>query len=262
MVPGLLRSSGLSYQIATKLYGQMTGKAFVLISVPLTLSMALSQSTVPAISDAYAVKDYQKLKRNMKASLKFAVILAFPCCAGLYTLARPILSLVFQGMSEGWELMQILSIGAVFIIIAQICTSILNGIGKTVMPIVVLGIGCIVKIIINITFIPVPGLNIKAAAYATLFSYLIVALLDIVLVVKYTKITLNIIELFIGPAICTIAMVFAVVVIYSNAYNLWYNNTLATLLTIVSGGTVYIIMLMITGTMGYKEIKKLFKNNI
>jgi stage V sporulation protein B len=170
--------------------------------------------------------------------------------------------LMFQGMSEGWELMQILSIGAVFIIIAQICTSILNGIGKTVMPIVVLGIGCIVKIIINITFIPVPGLNIKAAAYATLFSYLIVALLDIVLVVKYTKITLNIIELFIGPAICTIAMVFAVVVIYSNAYNLWYNNTLATLLTIVSGGTVYIIMLMITGTMGYKEIKKLFKNNI
>jgi hypothetical protein len=73
---------------------------------------------------------------------------------------------------------------------------------------------------------------------------------------------LNIIELFIGPAICTVAMIFSVVVIYSNAYNLWYNNTLATLLAIASGGIVYIIMLMLTGTMGYKELKKLLKNNI
>jgi stage V sporulation protein B len=256
MVPGLLRSSGLSYQVATKLYGQMTGKAFVLINVPLTLSMALSQSTVPAISDAYAVRDYRKLERNIKTAVKMAIILALPCCTGLYVLSRPILSMIFQGMSDGWELMQILSAGAVFIIIAQVCTSILNGMGRTIMPVVILAAGCIVKIAVNVAFIPVPQLSIKAAAYATVAAYVVVALLDILLVVKYTKIRLDFAGMFAGPLACTIVMSVIVIVVYSNIYNLWYNNTAATVIAITAGGLAYLAMLMVTRTMDYKELKK------
>lgn len=259
IVPGLLKASGYSEQIATQLYGQLTGKAFVLVNIPLTLSIALAQSTVPAISESYALKNKMRLSRNIRMSFKLAMIIALPCAGGLYALARPILTLVFQGRGDGWELMQILAIASVFIIIAQTSTSILNGIGKIAIPVVAIFIGSVIKIAISITFIPYPQLNIKAAAYGTLFAYMIVALIDFVFVVKSTKIHINIKEVFVLPAFCTVIMIFAAIFAYSNIYDVTGGNTIATIISIISGGTVYALMLLITKTLSIKEIKNLIK---
>lgn len=259
LVPGLLRSAGYNYQMATILYGQLTGKAFVLINVPLTLSVALAQCIVPAISESFALNNFAKLKRNVLAAFKLAMILALPCCAGLYTLAKPILTLVFQGMNDGWQLMQILSIAAIFIIIAQTATGILNGIGKTVLPVVAMIIGCIIKILISIAFIPIPSINISAAAYGTLFAYGIVALIDVVLVIKYLSVRINIKEVIILPVICTVVMIFSVVLIYVNMYNLTSKNSMSVIISIILGAFIYFIMLLITKTMSIKDIKDILK---
>ncbi|MDF2673125.1 MAG: polysaccharide biosynthesis protein [Clostridiales bacterium] len=259
MVPGLLRSAGYNYQMATILYGQLTGKAFVLINVPLTLSVALAQCIVPAISESFALNNIKKLKRNVLAAFKLAIILALPCCAGLYALAKPILTFVFQGRNDGWQLMQILSIAAIFIIIAQTATGILNGIGKTILPVIAMIVGCIIKILISIVFIPIPSLNISAAAYGTLFAYGIVALLDVTMVIRYLRVKINIKEVVISPIICTIVMIFSVVIIYVNMYNLTSKNSLAVTASIFLGAILYFIMLLITKTMSIKDIREILK---
>ncbi|QCX33750.1 polysaccharide biosynthesis protein [Caloramator sp. E03] len=257
MVIGLLKIAGFNEQYATILYGQLTGKAFVLINVPLTLSIALSQSTVPAISESFAIGDRIKIKRDVKMAYKLAMILALPCCAGLYTLAEPILFLVFQGYSDGWNLMQILSIAAFFIIIAQTSTSILNGIGKTLMPVCVMIIGSVIKIAINLIFIPIPFLNIKAAAYGTLITYFIVALIDFILVVKYTKVNFDFKEIFIKPLTCTIVMIFMVMLSYIIIYNFTLKRNLTTVISILCGIAIYFVMLFITRTLTLTEIKRI-----
>ncbi len=259
LVPGLLRSAGYNYQMATILYGQLTGKAFVLINVPLTLSVAIAQCIVPAISESYALNNIKKLKRNVFAAFKLAMILALPCCAGLYILAKPILTFVFQGMNDGWQLMQILSFAAFFIIIAQTATGILNGIGKTVLPVVAMLVGSILKVLISIVFIPIPRFNISAAAYGTLFAYGVVALIDVAMVIKYLKIKINIKEVVILPIICTIVMIFSVVIIYVNMYNLTSKNSIAVLISITLGAIIYFIMLLITKTMTIKDIREILK---
>lgn len=257
MVVGLLKMAGFNEQYATILYGQLTGKAFVLINVPLTLSIALSQNTVPAISESFAIGNRTKINRDIKMSYKLAMILALPCCSGLYVLAEPILSLVFQGLSQGWNLMQILSIAAFFIIIAQTSTSILNGIGKTFIPVCIMVLGSIIKIIINIIFIPVPDFNIKSAAYGTLIAYFIVALIDFILVVKYTKINIDFKEIVIKPLICTIVMAFVVMISYTFIYSLTLTKSLTTIISILSGTLTYFIMLLITKTLTFGEIRRI-----
>ena len=260
MVPGLLRGSGYSEQLATVLYGQLTGKAFVLINVPLTLSIALAQSTVPAISESFAVKNKHKLSRSIKMSFKLAMIIALPCAGGLFILAKPILSLIFSGNGDGWELMQILAIASIFIIIAQTSTSILNGIGKILFPVIAMIFGGVIKIMISYVFVPVPSLNIKAAAYGTLFAYGLVALIDFILVVKSTKVYINIQEVFINPAICTIIMIFTVLVAYSSIYKYTEHNSIATLGSIGIGSLVYIIMLHITKTLSFSDMKRILND--
>lgn len=257
MVVGILKSSGFNEQYATILYGQLTGKAFVLINVPLTLSVALSQSTVPAISESFAIDDKTKIKTNVKIAYKLAMILALPCCAGLYALSEPILYLIFQGNSDGWYLMQILSVASIFIIIAQTSTSILNGIGKTLVPVFIMIIGSIIKVLINIILVPIPSLNIKGAAYGTLIAYLTVALIDYLLVVKYTKTNINLKEVFIKPLICTIVMIFIVILSYVIIFDFTLSKNLTTIITILNGIIIYFIMLILTRTLTLREIRKI-----
>lgn len=260
LVPGLLRSAGFSYQMATVLYGQLTGKAFVLINVPLTISASLAQSIVPAVSEVNAARDRKSLLNNIKAAYKLSFILALPSCAGLYVLAKPILAFIFQGMVGGWELLQILAIAGVFIIIAQTSTSILNGLGKTIVPILAMSTGCIVKVIISMIFIPIPELNIKAAAYGTLISYAVVAIIDFVVVIKYTRTCINIYEVFILPVVCTAAMTIGVVLIYGNMYNLTGKTSISVLISILIGAITYFIMLILTRTMSIRDIVKTVKS--
>ncbi|MEG0371132.1 MAG: polysaccharide biosynthesis protein, partial [Clostridium sp.] len=104
MVPTLLKNSGYTREIAIALYGQLTGKAQVLINVPLTLSIALAQSVVPAISESFATRSMISLRKNVNQSYKMAFIFALPCAIGLLTLAKPILAMIFMNNSDGYEL--------------------------------------------------------------------------------------------------------------------------------------------------------------
>lgn len=260
IVPGLLRDSGYSYQIATILYGQLTGKAFVLVNVPLTLSAALAQGVVPAVSEQKAFKNRAGLSSNIKAAYKLALVLALPCCAGLYILAEPILGFIFQGKTGGWELLQILSIAAVFIIVAQTSTGILNGVGKTIIPIIAMATGCVVKLITSFILVQKPELNIKGAAYSTLISYITIAIIDIIMVIKYTKVRINLYQVLVLPLLCTAVMTFTVVFIFTNMYNLTGKTGAGVITSVFSGIALYITMLLITGTMRFNDIKKFIKN--
>ncbi|MCX7696003.1 MAG: polysaccharide biosynthesis protein [Caloramator sp.] len=258
-VPKLLKMSGYTESIATALYGQLTGKAFVLINVPLTMATALSQSTVPAISEVYTINNKKMLKRNMEMCFKLASILAFPCAAGLYTLARPIFYFVFQGMDEGWELLQILSIAVIFIIFSQVATSIINGIGKTFIPLISMIIGSIVKVLISFRLISIPSINIKGAAYGTLISYVIISFINIYFVFRYTKTSINLFKSIISPIVCSITMIFIVVIAYTRFYEYTLSINISTVLSILSGAAVYFILLLITKTISLRDLIDLQK---
>ncbi len=259
MVPTLLNQAGYTREIATSLYGQLTGKAQVLINVPLTLSIALAQSTVPAISEAFAKGGKALLSKNINLSYKMAFIFAMPCALGLFTLSKPILSLLFLGDTSGYDLMMILSIACIFIIAAQVSTSILNGVGKTFAPLFAIIIGCIIKVGVGVVLIPNPDLNIKAAAYSTLISYIAISLIDFILVIKYTKVYTSLIETFIMPLICAAFMSVSVTASYTYLLSIIGKDSITTLISIFLGIIVYGIMLILTKTLTIKEMKNIVK---
>ncbi|MEG1415525.1 MAG: polysaccharide biosynthesis protein [Clostridium sp.] len=257
MVPALLNSSGYSREIATSLYGQLTGKAQVLINVPLTLSIALAQSTVPAISESYAKGSFEGLRKNINLSYKIAAIFAIPCSIGLYILAKPILSMLFMGSSDGYDLMRILSIACVFIIGAQVSTSILNGVSRTFAPLFAIIIGCVVKVLVGIILIGNPALNIKGAAIATLISYVVIAVIDFILVMKYTRVYTNFTQCIIMPLICGLIMAITVTTIGTQLNGLGISSSITTLISILIGGVAYLLALLLTRTLTIKEVKSM-----
>ena len=107
IVPQKLLLAGFSHREATTLYGQLTGKAFVLINVPLTLSIALCASLVPIISEAYILKKESEITSKLQMAYTVSMVIAIPSFFGLFFMSNPILSLIFPGHSDGYIILKI-----------------------------------------------------------------------------------------------------------------------------------------------------------
>lgn len=247
LVPQKLLQAGFGYEQATALYGQLTGKAFVLVSVPLTLSMALCISLVPVIAEAYLLGNSAEVKKKMDTAIRLSAVIAVPSFLGLYFMAAPILGLIFPGHSDGYKILQILSITIPFIVLSQSCTSILQGIGKYITPVINLVLGCAVKIIMTYTLVAIPHINVYGAAIGSIAGYAVAAILNFSKVKKALKVKLDYYDIIIKPSFASIIMIITVVFIYMNVYNYTVSNSISTCVSVMGGGILYVILILAFG---------------
>ena len=136
LVPQKLLQAGLTSESATILYAQLTGKANVITNIPLTLSMAVGTSLIPIIAENYIMNKRKDLESKVQLSIKLSMLIAMPCTLGLFFLAGPIMKLIFPGKWDGILILKYLSLSVPFIIITQTTTSIMQGIGHYIRPII------------------------------------------------------------------------------------------------------------------------------
>lgn len=262
LVPQKLLEAGFTYKDSTILYGQLTGKASVLVNLPLTLSMALCASLVPIIAEAYILSRKHEVVNRVDVAIKLSNTIAFPALAGLFFLSYPIMNLIFPGHSEGHNILRYLSLSIPFIIMAQTTTAILQGTGHYIRPVINLTIGCIIKILLTMFLVPIKEINIYGAVMASVVAYVIASLLNLGSLKRKLKVDIRYYDSIIKPAYCSIIMILVVLVIYKFAYGNTYSNGISCLISISSGIIIYILIIMITGIFKYSYIKKkLFKSS-
>ncbi|WMJ80258.1 polysaccharide biosynthesis protein [Clostridium sp. MB40-C1] len=254
IVPQNLLKAGYTAKESAILYGQLTGKAAVLVNVPLTLSAALCAVIVPIISEAYLLNDKHKLNRNILSSIKISLVVALPSLLGLYFLAWPILNLIFSGQVSGHEILKYSSLSIPFIILAQTTTVILQATTSKKLPVINLFIGCIVKIIVSNILIPIPNVNIYGAIAGTFCAYGTATVLNIRLLKKSLNIRMNLYESLIKPAYASMIMIVTVVFIYVKIYKYTLNNSISCLIAVLIGIIIYMILVLAFKVMNFKEL--------
>lgn len=258
LVPQKLLQAGFTYKESTILYGQLTGKAFILINVPLTLSAALCASLVPIIAEYHILNRRFEVVNKVDLAVKLSLVIALPSMLGLYSLAYPILDLIFPGQSAGFNILQYSAISIPFIILAQTSTAILQGVGYYIIPVLNLGVGCIMKIAITLFMVPIPHINIYGAVIGSIVGYIVASLLNIKLLRKKLKVHINYFETAVKPAFASLLMIIAVVIIYMYVYNYTMSSRIACLLAIFSGLVIYIVLIVAFGIFKYSYIKNRF----
>ena len=258
IVPQKLLQAGFTYKQATILYGQLTGKAFILINVPLTLSAALCASLVPIIAEYNVMHNRHEVINKVDLAFKLSFVIALPCMLGLYTLAHPVLELIFPGQSAGFNILQYSSISIPFIIITQTTTAILQGSGCYIKPVLNLAVGCIIKIVITLCLVPIPYINIYGAIIGSTLAYLAAAFLNIKLLKRKLDININYFQTLIKPAFTSILMIISVVIIYINVYNYTMSGRIACFFAILLGIVIYAVLLIVFRIFKYSYIKNRF----
>ena len=248
----------ISGDLATSLYGLYTGKAITLFNFPLTMVVALGMSVVPVIAGALAKGDKIASQRAVNTVLKLTMLFAIPCAIGMYVLAAPILQVVF-GDSLATTMLQKLAISIIFVSMLQITTSILQAYGRTVVPVVNMFVGGVIKVIVNYNLVAVPSINIDGAPIGTMVCYFTVMMLNIFWILKETKCKFSIVEYIVKPLFAGGVMGVVTYLLYNGL--LAYSTIGALGGSILAAVFVYFAMLVVVRAFKEEDILMLPKGD-
>jgi stage V sporulation protein B len=240
------RLTTINKDVANKMMGQL-GYAFTIINVPLTISLALMITIVPAISIAVAKNNYEDLINKIVICIRFSLLLALPAAIGIIILSEPLMNMLYH-TSAGHEYLMLLGICLVLIIIGQALAAILQGMGKYYIPLVSLFVSVIIKYIINYYLIA-SELQLMGAVIGSICYYAIYVLINYIIIKRATNFRIDILKVVLKPMISTIIMGISVFFVYSGVHNIINSNTLSTLISIITGIVIYGLMLIITKTL-------------
>ncbi|MGV8983878.1 putative polysaccharide biosynthesis protein [Clostridium sp.] len=255
LVPQQLLKAGFTQTQSAVMYGQLTGKAFTLMNVPLALSVALCASLVPIIAEAFYLGKRGELIKRVDMAVKLSNVISLPSSLGMFFMAYPIMHLVFMKDAAGYEILKYISISIPFLILTQTSTAILQSIGNYMKPVYNLALGCIIKIIITYVLVTFSSVNIYGAVIGTILGYVTSCLLNISDLKRALNIKIKIVDAFVKPAIAAGIMIIAVVFSNANVYNYTMSSGIACVVSILIGIIVYVILIFLLRIFEYQEIK-------
>lgn len=265
VVVNRLQASGWDAAVAKGMYGQLSSFAGSLINFPQVLTQAVAMSLVPLVAAAFKQRDMAYLQENVENGLRMSMILGMPCAFGLFALAEPILVLLYPVQKasaiSAAPCLMVLSVGVVFLAAQQTLTSVLQGVGKQMIPVCNLGIGIIVKIIITWILTGIPAINILGAAAGTVTAYLIAAVLNIRAVRKYTGTQFDLGVTVVKPFLSAGVMAVCAWGLYHLLYLVLDGSRFATVIAILFAVIVYGVMVFVTRTITKEELSKMPKGD-
>lgn len=196
-------STYMSSDTAKKLYGILAGKVDTLTNLPLAINIAFATALVPAISAAKIKNDKETATKRTSFSLLTSMIIGLPCVIGMVIFAQPILNLLYPNASDGALLLQLIAVSVIFSILNQTINGALQGFGKVIVPAVALGIGVLVKLILNLILLRIPSINVYGAAIGSIACHLVAFVISYNVLKKYIKIDLPFRKFVIKPALAT-----------------------------------------------------------
>lgn len=257
VVPRRLQVAGFSQEQATSLYGQLSGMASPLVNLPQMVTVAIVGSLVPAIAEAVSLKRRHVVHDRANLALKVAMLWNFPAAVGLSVLATPIAVLLYGNSAVGvGEPLAVLGYVVAFLAVQQTATGILQGLGKTAVPVLSIFAGAVVKLVLSYVLTANPVLHIRGAAIATVLAFVVASLLNLVAVTR-SKVSIDWGRTFIRPALAAGGM--GIVLFYTRPFvtGVLHREALATLTSLVIGVLSYGILVLVTGALQLSELKEL-----
>lgn len=252
IVPQRLEAAGFHISQATEFFGYLTGMAVPLINLATIFTAAMTISLVPAISESRALNDVFGIRAKTRTAFRVALIITCPCFVGMYFLAEKIAALIYNAPGAA-DAIQTMSVGILLLGLHQISTGILQGLGRTSIPVINMILAAAVKVFLSWTLTAIPTLGIKGAAMATVVDFGLAAVLNMIFIYKYTGFALSFSGVF-KPAVSAAAMGAAVygVITLAVSWGAWAILAAITVAVPVYGG-----VLLAVGGMGKDDLESL-----
>lgn len=257
-----LQAGGFTREQALALYGDFSGAAMPLVNVPTIFTLALSTSLVPAIANAYAHKNKGLIRRLSSLSVRIGQMIGLPAALGLFLLAEPISLMLYKNAAVARSL-SVVAFAAIFISLNQTTAPVLQGLGKTYLPVTHMFTGLVVKVAINYFLTAIPTVNILGPALGTIIAFAVAGFLNLRSIVNFVGSGSSLLDAFVKPLFNTALMGLAVYFSYPVLYKFmsglaWREGIIlgsAVISTVLLGIVVYGLSTLLTGTVTLAELE-------
>lgn len=174
VLPAMLYKYYTSSDMAMGIYGIVTGIVIPFLLFPATITTSLSTMLLPAISNAKATNDSEKINRAIKYCVVFCSILGIISFLGYYILGEWACLVAFKSAEAGIILRKMCFL-CPLIYLSSLFSTILNGLDKAFKNMLINIIGLIIRISITIYLVPIYGLS--AYILGISLSYFIIVIL-------------------------------------------------------------------------------------
>jgi stage V sporulation protein B len=139
----------------------------------------------------------------------------------------------------------------------------LQALGKAKIPVISLSIGAIAKVITNYIFIGIPSININGAVVGTVVCYTIIVAINLIALLKFTKVRLNFMSVAVKPLVCSVLSGVAAYTSYGIFNNILpeidkgghsLTNIIATAIAVVFAVVIYAISMLLLGAIAKEDI--------
>ena len=186
--------------------------------------------------------------------MRLANIATIPFSVMLWVLAQPVVSVIYHAPGAG-DATRIMAAGGFLLGLHQVTTGVLQGLGRTAIPVINMGISAVAKVILNWTLTALPALGIQGAAWATVADIGIAAALNLYFVHRYTGFFLNgndLLKNFVAAIFMGGVMYFG----YGPLLTAVRSELVAICLISILGGLVYIGIMLAIGGINRRDIER------
>lgn len=244
--------------LANFMYGSYTGIAMSLFMLIPSFAGMTEKTAIPEIATAWERKDIKVLREKTSFLLRISGIIGFPACFGAYVLAEPIMNMLYSNRIEEVSVcinaFKVLCLGGIFLIMSSAISGIFQAIGKAYIPLWLMCGAVAIKAILNPILVSITDINITGAAIATIISYASVVFVSSIIIKRYIpgfKIFKPLFIPFFSALICAFTAKY-VYIFLEKSYILF----LSIVFSVISGGFVYVLSLIISGVFRTSPIIK------
>lgn len=248
-------------QIPNFMYGCFSGLAVTVFNLVPSVTNMFGRGSLPAVTMAYKDGNMSKFRSNTEDLIFTVSFIALPCSLGLGVLSKEILSLLFsQSTAEVALASRPLAVMCPAIFLLSLSSSlfpVFQAADRQDIPVKLMIIATIFKAIGNIVLVRMPKLNISGGALSTTISYLVLFIGTMYYLGKLSKI--DVFDIFRTEFLLIIAAVLCAMgarLIYETLEN-YINSSLCTVLSVISGGIIYIIVTIFEGIFSKSTLKML-----
>lgn len=250
--------SFLSEEQAKIQYGILSGKVDTLVTLPMSLNMAFATALVPSISSSKAIGDIETIRKRVLFSMLISMLIGMPCMIIMILFAKQILELSFPNATSGAFIYQISCLGIIFIVLEQTISGALHGLGKMLTPAIALGIGVIIKFILNMYLIPINPSDFflggtAGAAISTVVCHAVALTIEFKILSKNINLKLDKNKFIVKPVIACLIMG-TITYIFNITLFQCLNEKISTMLLILMCVIIYILLLIILRVFSEEEI--------
>lgn len=262
-IPRMLQQSGWQPAEAMQQFG-VYARGLPLVQLVAMIFSSLSVALVPSLAEAKFRQSYNTIRQRVEVSLRFTWLIGWAASCGLALIAIPINRMLFTD-DTGSTSMAILAFTAVFSVINIVSASVLQGIGKPVIPAVSLLIAAGIKVALNLLWIPIWG--IEGAAGAAIISFAAASIINLWTIRKLIHVPFNFNMFLVRPVMALAGMAFVIVIWLQGwhwlAMQMGFNielrryATMTGISSVVLGAVVYLLLLFRLGAISAVELARL-----